>query len=532
MLGTISLPGQLLELKEIYPFKEEITTLYKHEGGIAIQTKQNLFLLDTLGAVQMLAKTKQEPIDKDQEALYLNPKMSWEDSIAAKAIQAAIPYQALINFQFLYQEANYYALNQNKIYWFRKHPYLSVYRPNLSFRSSLFLDDDWHILASYNGFYINDERQIFPSPNRLPITYSNGRIKNINDTIYIAWKGLLYSSDKFMTYREYRPFDYSYNQYTDLGMLAKRKFYIRQRGIENERHQVIFKAAISASLFTENHFYAGDDSGVLSRHFLDSAGQYQNEILFDFAEKIVSIYPSQEALLITTEHHLYQYSAEKTKLLASDEKIIYADAIADSTGNIWLATYRGLFKYHGKNQLETIIPDVEFNKRGLNYHDGKIYAGSTTGLYSIDLSNYVPKAAQKFYQAFKPIDETLDKKHSFYRLLYLSLALIALAFGFWIFKRYSQKNNEIQTNLDIENIRSAIRQNPSINSVKSLAAHFDTYPMDLYRSLEGTPLTPGNLIKEIKNELVQELVNKGSSLKEISQKTGYSEKYLARKYGL
>lgn len=532
LLCTISLHGQLLDLKEIYSFKEDITAIYLYGSGIAIKTKQNLYLLDTLGEVRILDELHPGSIAKDQQAISINPKMSKEDSITAAAVQTAIPYQALINFQLVYNDTNCYALNQNKVYWFRKHPYLSVYRPNLSFRSSLFLGEDWHIFASYNGFYINDERVTFLSPNRPPITYSNGRIKNINDTIYIAWKGLLYSADKFISYKEYRPFDYSYNQYTDLGILGNRKFFIRQRGVENDQHQVIFKAAITASFFTENHFYTGDDSGVLSRHFLDSAGQYQNEILFDFAEKIVSIYPTQKSLLITTEHNLYNYSAKENKLLASDEKIIYADAIADSTGSIWLATYQGLFKYHGKDQLETIIPDVEFNKRGLNYFKGKIYAGSTTGLYSIELAKYIPQAAQKFYRPFNAIDELLNKKQSFHRLLYIGLSLLALSFAFWLFKKHRQKNNELHTNLDIENIRSAILENPSINSVKSLAAHFDTYPMDLYRSLEGTPLTPGNLIKETKNELVQELLNKRSSLKEISKKTGYSEKYLARKYRL
>jgi AraC-like DNA-binding protein len=77
-----------------------------------------------------------------------------------------------------------------------------------------------------------------------------------------------------------------------------------------------------------------------------------------------------------------------------------------------------------------------------------------------------------------------------------------------------------------EGIRDLMLQNEQIISVEAIAEHYQTSVNQLGRVLKKYDTTPLNLIKEIKKEIVQDLLNKDIALAQIAHRVGYREAYV------
>jgi AraC-like DNA-binding protein len=69
-------------------------------------------------------------------------------------------------------------------------------------------------------------------------------------------------------------------------------------------------------------------------------------------------------------------------------------------------------------------------------------------------------------------------------------------------------------------------ENEKIISVEAIAEYYQTSVNQLGRVLKKYDTTPLNLIKDIKKEIVQDLINKNIPLSTIAIRVGYREAYV------
>ena len=196
-----------------------------------------------------------------------------------------------------------------------------------------------------------------------------------------------------------------------------------------------------------------------------------------------------------------------------------------------IATDLGLYHFDlQQNKLSTLIPDIEFNRRGL-YHDGKkLFAGSINGLYNLDLNNLDNIIA--FYQKQTTADSSVTPS-------WLTLSLLGTIIGLVILvvvyrnKVLSIKKELVESAIDetkpkltLEEIETYIRENLTTASLKTIVAHFNTNTSMIYTILD--PEKPGDLIQKIRFEKIKQLRTEGKTAREIAVLTGLSETYVRK----
>jgi transposase len=77
-----------------------------------------------------------------------------------------------------------------------------------------------------------------------------------------------------------------------------------------------------------------------------------------------------------------------------------------------------------------------------------------------------------------------------------------------------------------EEIVAYIKENLTTVSIKTINEHFQTNTVQLYNILK--PQKPGNIITDLRTEIVLQLRKEGKSAKEIAELTGFSESYVYR----
>ena len=196
-----------------------------------------------------------------------------------------------------------------------------------------------------------------------------------------------------------------------------------------------------------------------------------------------------------------------------------------------IATDLGLYHFDlQQNKLSTLIPDIEFNRRGL-YHDGKkLFAGSINGLYNLDLNNLDNIIA--FYQKQTTADSSVTPS-------WLTLSLLGTIIGLVILvvvyrnKVLSIKKELVESAIDdtkpkltLEEIETYIRENLTTASLKTIVAQFNTNTSMVYTILD--PEKPGDLIQKIRFEKIKQLRTEGKTAREIAVLTGLSETYVRK----
>jgi DNA-directed RNA polymerase specialized sigma subunit len=80
--------------------------------------------------------------------------------------------------------------------------------------------------------------------------------------------------------------------------------------------------------------------------------------------------------------------------------------------------------------------------------------------------------------------------------------------------------------LTADEVIAYIKENLTTVSIKTINKHFNTNTVQLYNILK--PQKPGNIITDLRTEIVLMLKKEGKSAKEIAESTGFSESYIYR----
>lgn len=397
-----------------------------------------------------------------------------------------------------------------------------------------------HFTATYSGIYYQNRHLKPPFAQ-----YSDGFIREYNGKVFVTTHGLDVFELKPLADSTHKPsklpvangFDFTpcrdirYLRFAGLYLVASGNRLI-ELDSNLKRASVLFtgEGEDELVLLTENptyhtiHFSQGKNL-----YFYDTNSRTITKA--DSIEQAIldgEVKPQQELLL--TADALVQVKNNGIERKAEDlEKAHTLLPIKEM--EYVIATDLGLYHFDlQENKLSTLIPDIEFNRRGL-YHDGKkLFAGSINGLYILDLNNLDNIIA--FYQKQTTADSSATPS-------WLTLSLLGTIIGLVILvvvyrnkvlsikkELIESATDETKPKLTLEEIETYIRENLTTASLKTIVAHFNTNTSMIYTILD--PEKPGDLIQKIRFEKIKELRAEGKTAKEIAVLTGLSETYVRK----
>jgi hypothetical protein len=425
-----------------------------------------------------------------------------------------------------------YVTSAGSMHIFEMLPYSQSYK-NVSIRT---ISD--HFTGTYSGIYHGDRLLPFPvSP------FTDGYIREYNGKVFMCTHGLDVFDMKSIgsggvAVRVPLPDEYNFVPCRDIRYLPSSATYI----ISSGNRLVV----MDSSLKQVRERFVGKEEIVLLNEiapysvFVFSSGRQlyhyylkhdRIDTLSALKEPILDGISKQQMNLILTANGLYiEQSARGFELSVALKKAHTLRGLDDN--RFVIATDEGLFLYRlDQQKLEPLVPGVEFNRRGLHVKDGKLYAGSVSGLYILDLGQLDEIIA--FYHR-EIISERKDA-----RLWWISAGFILLSGGMlWLIFRYRSRLKHIEAaiqtpaaipskpKLTREDIITFINENLTTASIKTISHHFDTNHTMVYTLL--APDKPGDLIQQLRYGTVKRLREEGRTPGEIAAATGLSESYVRR----
>ncbi|TNE47708.1 MAG: AraC family transcriptional regulator [Bacteroidetes bacterium] len=201
----------------------------------------------------------------------------------------------------------------------------------------------------------------------------------------------------------------------------------------------------------------------------------------------------------------------------------------DDHGFLWVSTYSGLNRINLESGVITqYLKNIEFNVRSYLKYSDLLYFGSTNGLYHF------------FPQEFLG-DDALPREHlprSAQAALWVTAFLVFGSFGFLVAKFRNRKQSQRKTalietqekQLFLLQVKQYITHNPNQISVGYLAEMMGLSERSLYRKLKKYDLQPGELIRDLKIQKLEQLIQNDPppAIKTLASATGYSEQYLKK----
>lgn len=401
--------------------------------------------------------------------------------------------------------------------------YYKVEHKSQSIRS-IYIDDSIRVIASYSGIFVDSIYNVFSSTPVAGAYYSNGEINKIGNTIYInvdnlsiydghTIKDIIKIPNKYK-FRKLIPFQNKAIYLTDYSV-----------GFLNLRTNTIIDTLLTSSSgfndieIMNNNLYIASENGKLYNIPLNG-GKIKSYLIS--TKPIYDINKNLDTLYISGQEGLYDFvpiSEQVSKILA--HSMVIESICVDK--NILFTTYKGLYLYND-NKVYEIIRNVEFNKRALMKYDKFIYAGSVEGLFIIDW----PLVKLDLIPGLTPA--ILYKvNYSQYLIIILIITLIVFLIAFYVLRRKKHDLQKViykKEKITPETIKALMLANEKIISVESVAEHFKTSVNQLGRILKKHNTTPLNLLKEIKKEIVLDMIEKDIALPKIALRVGYREAFI------
>jgi AraC-like DNA-binding protein len=200
--------------------------------------------------------------------------------------------------------------------------------------------------------------------------------------------------------------------------------------------------------------------------------------------------------------------------------------VTDIQNNLWISTENGLFILpDDRTEPIPFIPDVEFNRGALRYNDDKVYAGSISGLYVIDI--------YKVVRDFLPL-HVYARPGRRIGMVAAGALFLALSVGGVVAYYYGRRRKAVipspeqHRKISIEQIEADIRKN-NIMTVAGMAEFYTTNTVQLNRMFKAFDTTPGRHLQKVKLELAKELLSAATPMGEVTARTGYSARYIRKK---
>ena len=395
-------------------------------------------------------------------------------------------------------------------------------------------------IGSYSGIFKGKDLVNYP-------TYTNGQIKEFDDVTFICYDGLVeIINDQVNFIYDYNLDDKKLGRFSNIFKLTESQFIvISSKGIfiyntKNNGFKLIYESNNSPIIPTRKIFRNGYEFREFGFSFA-----YKNSInlmnletfevstlTFDqLGENIIDIVnKGLHYYLISEQKKLYKLSIEFNNPTDSERNqivdVINLDQLKHTiemfNGYIVLTGNNGLSIYDTYNEkLFKRVLVEEFNKGSVYLDDKSLKIGGLYGVYSFENFDLnFKKTLQSMPTKSKPINFWMI-------LFFMSLVLIGILTYLYISSR-TQKNSA-KKNL-VDEIKDYIDKNISDITINLINEKFNLDYNQLYQL--NNEFKPGKYISEQRQKIAAQLIKKDKHLKEIAEKTGYSQSYLVRRFGI
>ncbi|MCZ2473273.1 hypothetical protein G9H62_10495 [Aquirufa ecclesiirivi] len=447
-----------------------------------------------------------------------------------------VKHQSLDNFvpgydQYNMTEAslgNLYYLSYNGILLeYRIHHFYSIKHRGKSIRH-IYHDDNFRVIATYAGIFIDSTKAVYTNKPIPGANFSSGEMNKIDGHYYL-------NSDPIYRLKnnqwERLPLNTDIKHFKKLLKIGKQTYFQSTEAIGwiNLNKLTLKKIITHTSQFHDmenlgNLLLLGNANGKL---YLYDVVQRKLETVH-IGSSIYDITIKGQQIILSCNDGLYEFDlkTKKSQLLFRHKHIIQSIFIGN---NILSTSFEGLFLYTNNQEVFKIIDNVEFNKRALNSWNDLIYAGSTEGLYVINL----PQLINEILPSLDP--EILNESKLDTSLLIALGFTLVVIIGSAVFIRYRNqgKPDHYKTpkvEITPERIREDMLKNEHLISVESIADYYQISRVHLNRVLKKHNKNTLELIKQIKQEIVLDLKSKQIPIEKISQRVGYTSKYIKQHF--
>jgi hypothetical protein len=502
-------------------------------GHIFTGTSNGVFQLKSDKLSLFNNKTGYIKINKDG-----NPEIdsSGVSSYASYKYLHLLPYPSEKRIEYhAGNEQQFYIVSGGRLHIFDILPY-SITLRNQSIRSI-----SKNFIGGYSGVYYKGNKMDYP-------TYTDGYIREIGDTAFICYGGLFMMSPKQKKNFLIEPPYSAYIDSVDVGYMDD-IFY-------DEKHQKYFLATKSGVYVTDKNLRSPKKIfDVHSDEPLTLLGAKDNIFIFIVANKLVGysftdgrvmvIEKCAESILsgFTLGNRKY-YTLSKNTLFQSNTNTFFSKVASFQDAHSMLALNdkefiiignQGLYLFNLESQITTtIITGVEFNRKALYLDNNKLYVGSISGLYTIDVN--------QIYNLISRNNIKINADNQYFNSLYWKIVLI-ITFLIFIFIFIKQKHQLRKTEEKVlkvqfeanqvkekvvnkEMIEDFVRHNLSTASIKSIVEHFNTNNSQIYTILQ--PEKPGTIIQKLRMEVVMEMRHARIDINQISRVSGFSVSYIRK----
>ena len=395
-------------------------------------------------------------------------------------------------------------------------------------------------IGSYSGIFKGKDLVNYP-------TYTNGQIKEFDEVTFICYDGLVeIINDEVNFIYDYNLDDQKLGRFSNIFKLSESQFIvISSKGIylyntKNNGFKLIYESNNSPIIPIRKIFRNGYEFKEFGFSFA-----YKNSInlmnletfevstlTFDqLGENIIDIVnKGLHYYLISEQKKLYKLSIEFNNPTDSERNqivdVINLDQLKHTiemfNGYIVLTGNNGLSIYDTYNEkLFKRVLVEEFNKGSVYLDDKSLKIGGLYGVYSFENFDLnFKKTLQSMPTKSKPINFWMI-------LFFLSLVLIGILTYLYISIRTQKKS--AKKNL-VDEIKDYIDRNISEITINLITEKFNLDYNQLYQL--NNEFKPGKYISEQRQKIAAQLIKKDKHLKEIVEKTGYSQSYLIRRFGI
>ena len=489
------------------------------KGIYKIDQSNNIILFDnlTIGSINSSLKKKELNIK------FLNPP---------PFVPLQEEYLNCIS-DLLIRDKDLFIISRGKLFVFRELWY--NFTPFESVRSIT-----KNYIGSYSGIFKGNDLVNYP-------TYTNGQIKEFDEVTFICYDGLVeIINDQVNFIYDYNLDDKKLGRFSNIFKLSESQFIvISSKGIflynrKNDGFKLIYDSNNSPVIPTRKIFRNGYEFREFGFSFAEKNSiNLMNletfevsKLTFDkLGENIIDIVnKGSHYYLISEQKKLYKLSVDFSNPSDSERNQIVEvinlhqlkHTIEMFDGYIVLTGNNGLSIYDTYNEklYERVLVE-EFNKGSVYLDDKSLKIGGLYGVYSFE----------NFDLNFKKILQSMPTKsmpiNYWMILFFMSLVLIGILIYLYISSR-TQKGLA-KENL-IDEIKDYINKNISVITINAISENFNLDYNQLYQLSNN--FKPGKYISEQRQKIATQLIKKNKHLKEIAEKTGYSQSYLIRRFGI
>ena len=433
----------------------------------------------------------------------------------------------------LIRDKDLFIISRGKLFVFRELWY--SFTPYESVRSIT-----KNYIGSYNGIFKGNDLVNYP-------TYTNGQIKEFAEGTFICYDGLVeIINDQVNFIYDFNLDKEKFGRFSNIFKLSESKFIvISSKGIylynaKNDEFKLIYNSRNSPIIPTRKIFRDGYEFREFGFSFahknsinLMNLETFEvSTLTFDqLGENIIDIVnKGLHYYLISEQKKLFKLSIDFNRLTDPERNqivdVINLDqpkhTIEMFNGYVVLTGNNGLSVYDTYNEkLYQRVLVEEFNKGSVYLDDLSLKIGGLYGVYSFENFDLnFKKTLQSMPTKSKPI-------YFWMILFFMSLVLIGILTYLYISSR-TQKNSA-KKNL-VDEIKDYIDKNISDITINLIIEKFNLDYNQLYQL--NNEFKPGKYISKQRQKIAAQLIKKDKHLKEIAEKTGYSQSYLIRRFGI